>query len=219
MTRAPILYPDLDQLAAPFAPDDVEWKPGATTRDKKKGLAMAYLTSRAIQDRLDEVCGPAGWRNEFMPGPAGGVLCGLSIRVTYAGPDGHPAETGWVTKWDGADNTDVEAVKGGLSSAMKRAAVLWGIGRYLYQLDAQWVELDGRGRFAQTPRLPAQFRPSPARPEAAGPRSGGDGASGGYPHPSAEVSDQRPGPPHQQAPMRSAPPAFTPRAGERRVRS
>ena len=153
-------HPDLAALAAPFAAADVEWKPGATTRDKKKGLAMAYLTSRAIQDRLDEVCGPAGWRNEFTPGPAGGVLCGISVRVTYA--DGTAA---WVTKWDGADNTDVEAVKGGLSSAMKRAAVLWGIGRYLYGLDAQWVELDAKGRFAQPPRLPASCLPAGAPPQ------------------------------------------------------
>ena len=209
MTPAPVLHPDLDQLAAPFDPDDVEWKPGATTRDKKKGLAMAYLTSRAIQDRLDAVCGPAGWRNEFVPGPAGGVLCGLSVRVTYA--DGTAA---WVTKWDGADNTDVEAVKGGLSSAMKRAAVLWGIGRYLYQLDAQWVELDARGRFAKTPRLPAQFRPAAAA-------SQGDGASAGYPappapHPNAPAHRQPP--PPREAPRRDAPPPFAPRAGERRVR-
>ena len=209
MTASPVLHPDLDQLAAPFAPDDVEWKPGATTRDKKKGLAMAYLTSRAIQDRLDEVCGPAGWRNEFVPGPAGGVLCGLSVRVTYADADGNPSDSAWVTKWDGADNTDVEAVKGGLSSAMKRAAVLWGIGRYLYQLDAQWVELDARGRFAHTPRLPAQFRPSAARPAAS---SGGDGAPTRSAPPPA-----RPSPPERMGP-RDAPPSFAPRAGERRVR-
>ena len=212
MTSSPVLHPDLDQLAAPFAPDDVEWKPGATTRDKKKGLAMAYLTSRAIQDRLDAVCGPAGWRNEFTPGPAGGVLCGLSVRVSYA--DGTSA---WVTKWDGADNTDVEAVKGGLSSAMKRAAVLWGIGRYLYQLDAQWVELDGRGRFAKTPRLPAQFRPSGTPSD-----SQGDGSAAGYPAAptQAEAQLQRPSaPPYdREAPRRDGPPPFAPRAGERRVR-
>ena len=244
MTVSAVLHPDLDQLAAPLAPQDVEWKPGATTRDKKKGLAMAYLTSRAIQDRLDEVCGPAGWRNEFVPGPAGGVLCGLSIRVTYA--DGTAA---WVTKWDGADNTDVEAVKGGLSSAMKRAAVLWGIGRYLYQLDAQWVELDQRGRFAQTPRLPAQFRPTPSRPQqdsspprqAPSPASpsapppqarasqdrpssfGGDGARSGQPHPSASSNTPPSRTPPGRRPAdagspRDVPPSFAPRAGERRVR-
>ena len=77
----PMKASDLPRLAAPFAPSDVEWKPGATTRDKTKGLAMAYLSSRVVQQRFDEVCGPADWRNEFREGPGGGVLCGISVRV------------------------------------------------------------------------------------------------------------------------------------------
>ena len=87
---------DLRRLAEFFAPEDVDWKPGAMTRDKSKALAMAYITSRAIMDRLDEVCGPGNWKNAFTTGPDGGVLCGISIRV--------PREDGtveWVTKWDG----------------------------------------------------------------------------------------------------------------------
>ncbi len=154
-----MLASDLSRLAEPFHTSDIDWKPGTVTRDKSKGLAMAYLTSRAVQERLDAVCGPADWRNEFREGPGGGVLCGLSIYVQRS-PDG-PGE--WVTKWDGAENTAVESVKGGLSGALKRAAVMWGVGRYLYELPAQWVRLDERGRFAETPRLPS----SPARSTAA----------------------------------------------------
>ncbi|MEM8556698.1 MAG: Rad52/Rad22 family DNA repair protein [Bacteroidota bacterium] len=178
---------DLRRLSAPFPANDIEWKPGATTRDRKKGLAMAYLTSRAIQDRLDDVCGPGNWRNAFEQGPGGGVLCGLAVLV--ARDDG---TTEWVTKWDGAENTEFESVKGGLSSALKRAAVQWGIGRYLYSMPALWVPLDERGRFAEKPRIPAKFLPargsspardsseeghSPVRPAPSGPpeaaRSGG----------------------------------------------
>lgn len=43
---------------------------------------------------------------------------------------------------DGAENTDIEPVKGGLSDAYKRAAVKWGIGRYLYDMEAAWVDVD-----------------------------------------------------------------------------
>ncbi|MEM6783749.1 MAG: Rad52/Rad22 family DNA repair protein [Bacteroidota bacterium] len=164
---------DLRRLSAPFPNADVEWKPGATTRDRKKGLAMAYLTSRAIQDRLDAVCGPGNWRNAFAPGPEGGVLCGLSILVQRgglggdsAGPDGAPSPE-WVTKWDGAENTEFESVKGGLSGALKRAAVQWGIGRYLYSMPAQWVPLDERGRFAEPPRVPSKYLPASLRNGAA----------------------------------------------------
>ena len=189
-----MLASELRRLAAPFPPADVEWKPGATTRDKSKGLAMCYISSRAVQNRLDAVCGPADWRNEFRPGPEGGVLCGISVYVERA--DG-TAE--WITKWDGSESTDIEAVKGGLSGSMKRAAVQWGIGRYLYDLPAQWVRLDDRGRFAETPRIPREHLPQangqtrsdarPAQRPQNAPSSNRAQASG-RPQPSA---GQRPG--------------------------
>lgn len=182
---------DLPRLAAPFPPSDVEWKPGATTRDKSKGLAMAYLTSRAVQQRFDDVCGPADWRNEFQPGPDGGVLCGISIRV-----DREDGTSEWVTKWDGADNSQVEAVKGGLSGATKRAAVQWGVGRYLYDLPATWVRLDDRGRFAETPRIPAEYLPKGTRQAAR----------------NAEATR-----PERQAPRGGQRPAPQPRGGQRRI--
>ena len=62
---------DWQRLTDPFPAHDIEWKPGATTRDKSKGLAMAYITARAVQDRLDEVFGPGNWKNEFRAGPGG----------------------------------------------------------------------------------------------------------------------------------------------------
>ncbi len=88
--------PDLQGLSAFFGQADIEWKPIAVSKRTGKALAAAYVTNRAIMDRLDDVCGPENWQNEFKPGPGGGVVCGISIRVTR--PDG--AEE-WVTKWDG----------------------------------------------------------------------------------------------------------------------
>lgn len=107
-----------ERLAAPFSPEDIKHRKGPN------GKQLPYVTNRAIQDRLDEVMGPANWKNEFREWGQGspGVLCGLSLRI----------DNEWITKWDGAEQTDIEAVKGGLSDAMKRAAVQWGIGRYLY---------------------------------------------------------------------------------------
>ncbi len=188
---------DLPRLAAPFAPSDVEWKPGATTRDKSKGLAMAYLTSRAVQQRFDDVCGPGDWRNEFAPGPDGGVLCGISIRIDRGDGTGE-----WVTKWDGADNSQVEAVKGGLSGAMKRAAVQWGVGRYLYELPATWVRLDERGRFAEAPRIPREYLPT-------GGSDGPPSPAPSQPAPSNARRESSGGPPPGSRP--------TPRSGQRRV--
>jgi hypothetical protein len=127
---------NFSDLSAPFAPEDLEFRAGATTADKTKALALAYITSRAVMNRLDEVVGPANWRDQYAPGPDGGVICGLSLRI-----DGE-----WITKWDGAENTNFEAVKGGLSDALKRVAVKWGIGRYLYATPPLWVPCQQRGK-------------------------------------------------------------------------
>jgi hypothetical protein len=115
-------------LAEPFDPDELEWRVGRTGTGARGPWVhvLAYQTSRGVMDRFDAVCGPENWANEFRAGPGGGVICRISVNVEGAG---------WVSKEDGAENTDIEAVKGGLSSAMKRAAVQWGCGRYLYGLE------------------------------------------------------------------------------------
>ncbi|PAK65825.1 Rad52/Rad22 family DNA repair protein, partial [Lactococcus lactis] len=97
---------------------------GFSKQGKPWAMVLAYMDNRAVQERFDEVFGIAGWKNEFKTAPDGGTLCGISVKF---GDE-------WVTKWDGAENTQVEAVKGGLSGSMKRAAVQWGVGRYLYDL-------------------------------------------------------------------------------------
>lgn len=143
---------NLKSLSDPFPPEDIEWFIGATTQDKSKGLAIPFITNRAVQERLDSVCGPDGWRNEYktlgdrdIRGRDGQIvdtkssqLCGISIWSEE--------RQEWITKWDGAEESDIEAIKGSLSSAMKRAAVQWGIGRYLYYIESPWVEIEQQGR-------------------------------------------------------------------------
>ena len=128
---------ELKDLITPFPASDVEWRFQSSDVKNNKPWAkvLCYITNRAIMDRLDNAVGPGLWRNEFKEGPGGGILCGISILI-----NDH-----WVTKWDGAENTKVEAIKGGLSSAMKRAAVQWGIGRYLYHLEADWANFNDKG--------------------------------------------------------------------------
>ncbi len=170
---------DLRRLAAYFQPDELEWRAITISKRTNKGLAAAYITNRAIMERLDEVVGPENWRNEYRPGPNGGVVCGLSICVDRGMEQGE-----WVTKWDGADNTDVEAIKGGLSNAMRRAAVQWGIGRYLYDLPQQWVPVDDYKQFKVTPRVPDRFLPP--RPSF----SSGDGANRDVERPTRSLREQ-----------------------------
>jgi len=128
------------QLAAPFPPDKVSWRVGSTTQDKAKGLAFAYIDARDVMQRLDDVCGPENWQDRY-PHATAKTVCEIGSRV---GRGNGTFE--WVWKSDGAGDADVEAEKGALSDAFKRAAVRWGIGRYLYDIDATWVEVEARGR-------------------------------------------------------------------------
>lgn len=122
---------NLYALAEPFPEHDLEWRVGrAGGGDKPWAMVLPYISNRAVMQRLDDVCGPANWKNEFTRQEKGN-LCGISI---FCGGQ-------WITKWDGAGDTDVEAFKGGLSNAMRRAAVQWGIGRYLYGLEEGFAKV------------------------------------------------------------------------------
>ena len=130
-----------EELARPFAPEDLEWRIQVTTKDKTSGLAIPYVTNRAIQDRLDEVVGPENWYNDYKPwhgnGKKDAQICGISIYFEGKG---------FITKWDGAEDSDIEPIKGGLSDSMKRSAVQWGIGRVLYKMTKPlWVRIEQKG--------------------------------------------------------------------------
>lgn len=128
---------NLLKLKEPFAPEAISWRVGSTAPDKSKGLALAYIDARDVMDRLDEVCGPQNWKDDY-PTTGTTTICRISIKI---GDD-------WVYKEDGAGSTDVEAEKGQLSDAFKRSAVKWGIGRYLYddKYKGIWVEIESAGK-------------------------------------------------------------------------
>lgn len=141
----------LSNLAAPFDTDRVSWRVGSTTSDKTKGMMLAYIDSRDVQDRLDKVCG-VNWACRYMQHGTT-TICEIGVKV---GDD-------WIWRADGAGATDVEAEKGQLSDSFKRAAVKWGIGRYLYDVDSPWVEVEAAGRSvkmkaSEKPKLLAALR-------------------------------------------------------------
>lgn len=121
---------NLEKLKDYFPPHEVQWRVGTVSKDGTKAMALAYIDARMVMDRLDEVCGVDGWQDHYDMGAT--TLCTISIHT----------DRGWVGKSDGAGTTQVEAEKGQLSDAFKRAAVKWGIGRYLYELKSPWVTLD-----------------------------------------------------------------------------
>ena len=102
--------------------------------------------------RLDDVVGPGRWSDEYEETPSGRIICRLGIQLSE--------DDEWMTyKSDGAGATGFEAEKGAISDAFKRAAVKWGIGRYLYDCKAPWVELEN-GKY-----LPRSFDGRPYLPK------------------------------------------------------
>ena len=115
-----------DLLRRPFPAKDVQFMPMqmGDKNGKPWMKVLAYLDSRALENFLDVTFGVMGWSDDYTVYPQG-IICKLS--VLYDGV--------WVSKSNGAPETDIEAFKGGCSSARKRVCSSgFGIGRYLYYL-------------------------------------------------------------------------------------
>lgn len=131
-----------ERLRRPFPTSAISWRVGATNakrrkdaNDPLKGIPLAYIDARDVMERLDDVVGPNNWQDAYSVFGSK-TICSLSIRINGE----------WIAKEDGAGDTDTEAEKGALSDAFKRSAVRWGIGRYLYGLKSDWVDIEQRGQ-------------------------------------------------------------------------
>lgn len=149
------------KLSEPFPPGEVQWRIEALSRDKKRALVVPYVDARTVLDRLDRVVGPEGWQDAYEVladaeravrderGERRERLVEVKCRLTVLG----------VTKEDVGEG---DSLKAAFSDALKRAAVKFGVGRYLYRLEKQWVDYDPeKGRFTP-PKLP---EPSPGEEE------------------------------------------------------
>lgn len=56
-----------EALAKPFAAGDLEWRLQKAYPQEMRGIAVPYVTNRAIQYRLDDVVGVENWYNRFKP--------------------------------------------------------------------------------------------------------------------------------------------------------
>ncbi|GGB64785.1 Rad52/Rad22 family DNA repair protein [Deinococcus soli (ex Cha et al. 2016)] len=142
------------RLQAPFPANLVAWKPGAFSRDRSRAMMMAHIDARAVQDRLDAIC-PDDWafEVEVVPGTRQPTVKG---RLTVLG----------VSREDigEAPEGDLGTLKAAASDALKRCAVHFGIGRYLYDLPKTWADWDDAKRVPlQTPELPDWARPDHER--------------------------------------------------------
>ncbi len=155
------------ELAKPFPASEVQWKVQAVSKDKRRALVLAYLDARAVMDRLDAVVGPTGWSDSYDVFPADASIDHQTVqakcRLTILGISKEDVGEG---SMQGEQSSS--SVKAAVSDALKRAAVKFGIGRYLYRLESVWVDYDdAKRRPLETPTLPdwavAEETPAPVR--------------------------------------------------------
>lgn len=153
--RDPDVRAVTEALANPFDPKEVKFKPQMVKNNR--ALAMGYIDARLVQDRLDDVLGVENWQDEYEILADGSVMCRLRLKLGRR----------WITKSDVGSPSEQpdggDRLKAAFSDALKRAAVKFGVGRYLYRLPAQWVDYDPvKKQLAHTPQLPAFAMPRPS---------------------------------------------------------
>lgn len=113
-----------DILSKPIQPDEVEWR--VQNFNEAKGILsiVPYITNRCVMDRFDEAFDYL-WSNEFRETTTG-YICRIQASVAND-------EVPFLIHEDGATKTKIEPDKGGMSDAMKRTAVHFGLGRCLYK--------------------------------------------------------------------------------------
>lgn len=120
-----IIFEDLKQ-ELPY-----KWRVQSFSKFKPEATCVAYVDSRDVQKLLDKVVGPENWQDEYYE-VKNNLFCRIGIRVNGA----------WTWKGDCGTESNVDKEKGEASDAFKRAAVKWGIGRFLYDLGMYKLKTD-----------------------------------------------------------------------------
>ena len=151
-------------LEQPFDPREIKWRVTNTTADKRRGQMIAYADPRAYTDRLNELFTVRGWTRDYSietinnverQSGNGSQIAGkvvVNCRVTIYGLGTH---SGIGEEWADNENAGTAAE----AQAFKRACSCFGLGRYLYDLEGGWVDLDERRQPKWTPKLPGWAMP------------------------------------------------------------
>lgn len=151
MKHSEIPYQQL--LAIPLEADEIQWRVGQSGVTDKGVYCMllAYMDARAVQRRFDLIFGIENWKVEVTPVMFGSVAAGGTTDEYYVkkmqelccGFTAHLScriDGEWITKTGTANFSNFEGLKGAESDAIKRAAFMWGMGRYLYDTGTTFGE-------------------------------------------------------------------------------
>lgn len=129
------------QLTAPFPISLIEVKPGATSKDKSRALALAYADARSYQQRLDEIVGALGWSVTYRRISDRALVCRLTVCGVAKEDLGECSDPNDPNFWTIAS-----------AQAFKRACAAFGLGRYLYSLPRLWADYDPQRKAFTSPR-------------------------------------------------------------------
>lgn len=117
---------DLDLLkeSVPF-----KWRVQNFSKSSNTAVCVAYIDSRDVMDMLDATVGQENWQSDYKE-IKGNLYAGVGIKIKEE----------WVWKWDCGTESNSDKAKGEASDAFKRAAVKWGVGRFLYDVPVQYVK-------------------------------------------------------------------------------
>lgn len=168
------------QLLDPFDPAEIKWRVTATSTQNgrsgtvKRGQLVAYADQRAYTDRLNEIFGEWGWTRTYnvqvaqnfervarhgAKGEKQSTICAKVVVVSTVTVNGLGSHTGVGEEWADDENSATRAE----AQAFKRACACFGLGRYLYDLDKVWEDLDQYNRPVREPNLPEWAVPAHLR--------------------------------------------------------
>ena len=126
---------DLKILRAPFPKEKLGVKVQTLNKDKTRAMLVLYLQHTDVKDRLEEV--DPSWSMEVLSEERFNDLFYVRVRLTLKG----------ISRENVGDGFDPKAA---YSDALKRAGMLFGVGRYLYDSTTVWVDYsEPRDRYRQ----------------------------------------------------------------------
>ena len=127
---------------------DFKWR--VQSANQYGANCVAYIDARQVQDLLDEVVGAENWQCKYEE-HKNNMFCSIGVNI-----DKTKMNPVFIWKSDCGTESQVEKQKGEASDAFKRAAVMWGIGRFLYskkiaklktiQQNNKWIPVDENGK-------------------------------------------------------------------------
>ena len=139
-------------LREPFPVKYLSWTVIATNKDSGDALVSPYVGRHHIMARFDDVLGPMNWQTGVQ-GQVGYLIKGIGIRFEKSEE--------WVWRWEPGvyiaatdKNRRRIEVLGSATVGLRRAAIEWGVGRYLKFITAQWVPYDAHAKkIREEPRI------------------------------------------------------------------